>query len=150
MAQIIRLKHGLAAGLPTAGLNTGEVLVTSDELNAYFSVDATTLKTLTPAVASLPALLGTELDNATDFLMVHDASATGQKEKKMSIAEFKSTFAAASDEKVGATALGTPGYLMGTNGLDGVLRAGSGLSFTLDVTEDFVTLNLTEIDGGTF
>lgn len=147
---IIRLKNGLAAGLPTSSLNAGEMLVTTDALNAWFSVDASTLKTLTPAVESLTELLGADMDNATDFLMVHDASATGQKEKRMSIAEFKSTFAAASDEKVAAVATGTPGYLFGTDGTDGVLRAGAGLEFSLDVSEDFVTLNVTEIDGGTF
>lgn len=147
---IIRLKNGLAAGLPTSSLNAGEMLVTTDALNAWFSVDASTLKTLTPAVESLTELLGADMDNATDFLMVHDASATGQKEKRMSIAEFKSTFAAASDEKVSAVAAGTPGYLFGTDGTDGVLRAGAGLSFSLDVSDDFVTLNVTEINGGTF
>lgn len=148
---VIRLKHGLAAGLPTSSLNAGEVLITSDKLNLWFSVDASTLKTLTPAVESLTELLGADLDNATDFFMIHDASATGQKEKRMSIAEFKSTFAAAaSDEKVAAVAAGTPGYLFGTDGTDGVLRAGAGLAFSLDASDDFVTLNVTEIDGGTF
>lgn len=147
---VIKLKHGLAAGLPTSSLNTGEVLITSDNLNLWFSVDASTLKTLTPAVESLTELLGADLDNATDFFMIHDADATGQKEKRMSIAEFKSTFAAASDERVAAVAAGTPGYLFGTDGTDGVLRAGAGLAFSLDASDDFVTLNVTQIDGGTF
>ncbi len=147
---IIRLKNGLAAGLPTSSLNAGEVLITSDNLNLWYSVDASTLKTLTPAVESLTEMLGADLADATDFFMIHDASATGQKEKRMSIAEFKSTFAAASDEKVAAVAAGAPGYLFGTDGTDGVLRAGAGLAFSLDASDDFVTLNVTAIDGGTF
>ncbi len=151
MATIIRLRQGLASALPTSGLNIGEALITSDRLNAFFSISATEAKTLTPAIETLPELLGADVANATDFLIIHDASeTTGSKEKRISVAEFKATFAAASDEKVAVAFGGTPGYIYGTNGADGIIRLGDGLSWTKDAFDNFVTISVDDIDGGTF
>lgn len=150
MATIL-LKRGTHANLPTTGMTSGEPLVTTDRGNLYLADSATTKIPVAPAIdalATMPAVDGT-----ADFVLMHDASSTGQKEKKITFNDFKTALnipAGASDEMVAVVSGGTSGYLWGTNGSDGVVRMGSSMSWTKDAGNGFVTLNVSTVDGGTF
>lgn len=147
----IQLKHGLNANLPTSGMVAGEPLFTTDRGNLWVATDATTKTPVTPAIDQLSTLAS--ITGASDLLIMHDADGTGQKEKKITFDAFKTALnipAGSSDEKVAVVSGGTSGYLWGTNGTDGVLRAGSFLSYTKDAGNGFVTLNVSGVDGGTF
>lgn len=148
----IQLRRGVAANVPTSGLLAGEPLVTTDRGNLIVATDPTTTLPVTPAVdllATMPAIDGT-----ADLILMHDASeAAAQREKKVTFNAFKTALnipAGSSDEKVAAVSGGTSGYLWGTNGTDGVLRMGAGMSWTLDSGNAFVTLAVGTVDGGTF
>jgi hypothetical protein len=57
------------------------------------------------------------------YLILHDASAAGQKEGKITVNAFKTALNIPSsdlDEKVAVASGGTSGYIWGTNGTDGV------------------------------
>jgi hypothetical protein len=84
---------------------------------------------------------------------MHDASATGVKEKKILFNDFKSALnipAASTDEKVAVISGGTAGYIWGTNGTDGVFRMSASMGWTKDASNGFVTLEVGTVDLGTF
>lgn len=147
----IQLKRGLKAALPTTGMLAGEPLVTTDRGTLHVAIDATTKLPVVPAVDDLS--IAGAVDGAADLLMIHDASATGQKERKITFNDFKTALnipAGSSDEKVAVISGGTAGYIWGTDGTDGVVRLNSSLSWTKDAGNAFVTLAVDIVDGGTF
>jgi hypothetical protein len=152
MATRIQLKRGAGANLPTSGMLAGEPLVTTDKKNLFVASDATTKFTPTPDVSVLSSLAS--IDGSADLIMVHDASeSTGQREKKVTFAEFKNALnipSSSTDEKVAAVAGATADYLFGTDATDGVIRGSSSISVTLDSTNDFARLVVEVVDGGTF
>jgi hypothetical protein len=131
---------------------TGEPLVTTDKKNLYVALTATTKMTPTPDISLLEALAA--VDGSSDLIMVHDASeASGQREKKLTFAEFKNALnipASSTDEKVAAVSGATADYLFGTDATDGVVRGSSSISITLDSTSEFARLAVEVVDGGTF
>lgn len=54
------------------------------------------------------------------------------------------------DEKVAVIANGTPGYLWGTNGADGVIRTNSTIKVQKDINNSFMQLAVGDVDFGTF
>ncbi|MFN4295082.1 MAG: hypothetical protein ACK4JD_13230, partial [Thermoflexales bacterium] len=99
-------------------------------------------------LATMPAV-----DGAADLLLIHDASETGVKEKRITFDAFKAALnipAGASDEKVAVVSGGTAGYIWGTDGTDGVVRMGSTMSWTKDAGNGYVTLDVGVVDCGTF
>lgn len=152
MAQIIKLKRGLKANLPTSGMNAGEPMFTTDRGTLHIAIDATTKKPVVPAIDDLSTM--PSINAAEDLIIIHDASEnTSQKEKKITFADFKSALNIPSgdtDEKVAVVNGGTAGYIWGTNGSDGILRMGSSMSWTKDAGNAFVTIDVNVVDGGTF
>lgn len=147
----IQLKRGLKANLPTSGMLAGEPHITTDRGTLHVATDATTSIPVVPAIDDLATLAG--IDGAADFMIIHDASATGQKEKKVTVDAFKTHLAipaGSTDEMTAVISGGTPGYLWGTDGTDGVIRMNSSMSWTKDAGNAFVTLAVGTIDGGTF
>ena len=149
---VIKLKRGLHANLPTAGMNAGEPMVTTDRGTLHIATDATTKIPVVPAIDAL-ATVGA-VAGAEDLFLVHDASeAAGQKEKKITFNAFKTALnipEASSDEKVAVISGGAAGYLWGTDGNDGIVRMGSSMSWAKDGGDAFVTLDVASVDGGTF
>ena len=93
------------------------------------------------------------VDGASDLLLIHDASATGVKEKKITFDNFKTALnipTGASDEKVAVVSGGTSGYVWGTDGTDGVIRLNTSLSWTKDSGNGYVTIAVNTVDCGTF
>jgi HK97 family phage portal protein len=91
--------------------------------------------------------------SASDFLILHDASATGQKEGKITVNAFRTALnipASDLDEKAAVVAGGTSGYIWGTNGTDGVLRMNTSMAWSKDAGNGFVTLAVGDVDCGTF
>ena len=149
--QRIQVKRGLDANLPTSGLLVGEPLITTDRGNLAVATDATTTINITPAIDKLTTLAS--VTGAADLLIIHDADATGQKEKKITFDAFKTALnipAGSTDEKVAVVSGGTSGYLWGTDGSDGVIKMGSSMQWTKDAGDGYVTLDVSIIDGGTF
>lgn len=148
----LQLKRGLKANLPTTGMLAGEPHVTTDRGTLHVATDATTKLPVVPAIDDLSTLAS--LDGAADLIMLHDSSeASGQKEKKMTIADFKTALNIPNgdtDEKVAIVNGGTAGYIWGTDGTDGVIRLNSSLSWTKDASNAFVTIAVDVVDGGTF
>lgn len=148
----LQLKRGLKSALPTSGMLAGEPMVTTDRGTLHIAKDATTRLPVVPAVDDLVALAA--VDGAADLILIHDASeVTGQKEKKITINDFKAALNLASsdsDEKTAVVAGGTSGYLWGTDGTNGILRMNSSMSWTKDAGNGFVTLAVDTVDGGTF
>ena len=147
----IQLKRGLKAALPTTGMLAGEPLVTTDRGTLHVATDATTRLPVVPAIDDLQN--AGAVDGAADLLIIHDASQTGQKERKITFNDFKTALnipAGSSDEKVAVISGGTSGYIWGTNGTDGVIRLNSSLSWTKDAGNGFVTIAVETVDGGTF
>jgi hypothetical protein len=147
----IQLKRGLKAALPTSGMLAGEPHITTDRGTLHVATDATTKLPVVPAVDDLTTLAS--VNGATDLILIHDADATGQKEKKITFDAFKTALAipaGSTDEKVAVVSGGTPGFLWGTDGTDGVLRMNSSMSWTKDAGNGFVTLSVATVDGGTF
>ena len=148
----LQLRRGLKANLPTTGMLAGEPHVTTDRGTLHVATDATTKLPVVPAVddlTTLGAVTGSE-----DLILIHDASETsGQKEKKITFDNFKTALnipATSTDEKVAVVSGGTAGYIYGTDGTDGVIRLNSSLSWTLDGGNNFVTIAVDTVDGGTF
>jgi hypothetical protein len=54
------------------------------------------------------------------------------------------------DEKVAIVANGTPGYLGGTNGTNGLLRTNSSITIQKDINNSFMELAVANVDFGTF
>ena len=148
----IKLKRGLKSALPTSGLLVGEPLVTTDRGTLHIATGETTTIPVVPAIDDLSTLGA--VSSAEDLLIMHDASeASAQKEKKITFANFKTALnipAASTDEKVAVVSGGTAGYLWGTDGADGVLRLNNSLSWTKDGSNNFVTLAVDVVDGGTY
>lgn len=147
----IQIKRGLKANLPTSGMLAGELFSTTDRGSLHVAIDATNKLTVVPAIddlATMPAV-----DGSADLLIVHDASSTGQKEKKITFDAFKTALnipAGSTDEKVAVISGGTAGYVWGTNGSDGVIRMNSSMAWTKDAGNGFVTIAVGDVDCGTF
>ena len=93
------------------------------------------------------------VDGAADLILIHDASEAGVKEKRITFDAFKTALnipTGTTDEKVAVISGGTSGYLWGTDGSDGVMRMGPGLTWTKDASNGYVTLDAGNIDCGTF
>jgi hypothetical protein len=147
----IQIKRGLKANLPTTGMLAGEQHFTTDRATLHVAIDPTTSKGIVPAVDDLGSIGA--VDGAADLLMIHDASATGVKEKKISIADFKTALNIPNgdtDEKVAVVAGGTAGYIFGTDGSNGVIRMNASMEMTKDASNGFVTLAVGTVDLGTF
>ena len=147
----IQLRRGLKANLPTSGMLAGEAHVTTDRGTLHVATDATTKIPVVPAIDDLTTLAS--VDGTADLLIIHDASATGQKEKKITFDSFKTALnipIASTDEKVAVVSGGTSGYVWGTDGTDGVLRMNSSMSWSKDASNGFVTLAVGTVDGGVF
>ena len=147
----IQLRRGLKANLPTSGMLAGEAHVTTDRGTLHVATDATTKIPVVPAIDDLTTLAS--VDGTADLLIIHDASATGQKEKKITFDSFKTALnipIASTDEKVAVVSGGTSGYIWGTDGTDGVLRMNSSMSWSKDAANGFVTLAVGTVDGGLF
>ena len=147
----IQLRRGLKANLPTSGMLAGEAHVTTDRGTLHVATDATTKIPVVPAIDDLTTLAS--VDGTADLLIIHDASATGQKEKKITFDSFKTALnipEASTDEKVAVVSGGTSGYVWGTDGTDGVLRMNSSMSWSKDAANGFVTLAVGTVDGGIF
>lgn len=151
MAQRIQIKRGLHANLPNSSMLAGEPMITTDRLNLHAATEATVRKTVTPAIDLLDTLATP--NTAADLVMVHDADATGQKEKKLTISALKTAMnipESDSDEKVAVVSGGVAGYPWGTDGTDGIFRMGSSMQWSKDAGNAYVTLEASVIDGGTF
>lgn len=147
----IQLRRGLKANLPTSGMLAGEAHVTTDRGTLHVATDATTKIPVVPAIDDLTTLAS--IDGTADLLIIHDASATGQKEKKITFDSFKTALnipIASTDEKVAVVSGGTSGFIWGTDGTDGVLRMNSSMSWSKDAGNSFVTLAVGTVDGGVF
>lgn len=147
----LQIKRGLQANLPTSGMLPGEQFWTTDRNAMFVALSPTTKAPVLPPVDALETLA--TIAPAADFLLIHDADATGVKEKKITFANFKTALnipAGSSDEKAAVTAGGTSGYLWGTDGTDGILRLSNSLAWTKDAASAFVTLRVETIDAGTF
>lgn len=147
----IQIKRGLKANLPTTGMLAGEQHYTTDRSTLHVAIDATTSRAVVPAVDDLGSIGA--VDGAADLLMIHDASGTGVKEKKITIADFKTALNIPNgdtDEKVAVVAGGTSGYLWGTDGTNGVLRMNASMEMTKDASNNFITLAVGTVDLGTF
>ena len=147
----LQLRRGLYTNLPTSGMLAGEPHVTTDRGTLHVATDATTKLPVVPAIDALSTLAA--IDGAADLLIMHDASATGQKEKKITFDAFKTALnipAGSSDEKVAVVAGGTSGYIWGTDGTDGVIRMNSSMSWTKAAGNAYVTLAVDTVDGGQF
>ncbi len=147
----IQQKRGLKANLPTSGMLAGEMFLTTDRGTVHFATDATTTVPVVPPIDDLGTLAS--VDGAADLLMIHDASASGVKEKKITIDALKTAMnipASDTDEKVAVASGGTAGYIWGTNGTDGILRMNTSMTWTKDSGNAFVTLAVGNVDCGTF
>lgn len=149
--QRIQLRRGNFTDLPNSGMLPGEPHVTLDRGTLHIATDATTKLPVVPAVDALTTLAAIDV---ADLLLVHDASeAGGQKEKKITFADFKDALnipAGSSDEKVAVVEGGAAGYVWGTDGSDGVLRMGTSMKWSKDSGNGFVTIDVDVVDGGTF
>ena len=147
----LQLRRGLYTNLPTSGMLAGEPHVTTDRGTLHVATDATTKLPVVPAIDALSTLAA--IDGAADLLIMHDASAAGQQEKKITFDAFKTALnipPGSSDEKVAVVAGGTSGYIWGTDGTDGVIRMNSSMSWTKDAGNAYVTLAVGTVDGGQF
>lgn len=104
----IQMKRGLKANLPTAAMLAGEAHFTTDRGTLHVATGATTRLAVVPAIDDLATVAA--VDGAADFLMLHDASAVGQKETKITVNAFKAALnipASDLDEKTAVVAGGT-------------------------------------------
>ena len=149
---VIKLKRGEKANLPTSGMSAGEPYVTTDRGTLHIATSDTDKLPVVPAIEDLmvmDTIVGSE-----DLLIIHDASElVGQKEKKITVDDFRASLKippVITDEKF-ALGAGLPaGYVWNTDGNDGVIRMGTSMQWVKDVSDTFVTMDVKEIDGGTF
>lgn len=148
----IQQRRGLKANLPATGLLAGELYLTTDTNEIFMAIDATTMAKVVPDVgglATIPAITGAE-----DLLSIYDSSeATGAKLKKITFNDFKSALnipEASTDEMVAVVSGGVAGYIWGTDGTNGIIRANPAITITKDVGNAFITLDVGTIDCGTF
>lgn len=147
----LQIKRGLKANLPSAAMLAGEAHFTTDRGTLHVATGATTRLAVVPAIDDLATIAA--VDGAADFLILHDASASGQKEGKITVNAFKTALnipASDLDEKAAVVAGGTSGYLWGTSGTDGILRMNVSMAWTKDAGNGFVTLAVGDVDCGTF
>ncbi len=147
----LQIKRGLKANLPSAGMLAGEEHFTTDRGTLHVATGTTTKLAVVPPIDDLTAIGA--VDGAADLLLIHDASAAGQKEMKISFNAFKTALnipAGAGDEKVAVVSGGTAGYIWGTNGADGVVRMNVSMAWAKDAGNGFVTLAVGDVDCGTF
>lgn len=145
-----QLKRGLKANLPTSGMLAGEPMVTTDRGTLHVATDATNKLSIVPAIDDLTSIGA--VNGAADLLIIHDADGVGQKEKKITLNDFKTALnipASDTDEKVAVVSGGTAGYLYG-DGTNGVVRMGPSMTWTKDAGNGFVTLHVDVADGGVF
>lgn len=148
----IQNKRGLKTNQPTSAMLPGELFLHTDRGTAVFATGNTTTMPIVPAIEDLQSLTGGVAGTA-DFLIMHDASSTGVKEKKITFDDFKTALnipAASTDEQVAVVSGGTSGYIWGTDGTDGILRMNSSMAMTKDAGDGFVTLAVGDVDCGTF
>ena len=147
----IQQKRGLFANLPSSALLPGQLYFATDRQTAHFPTDATTMVPVVPAIDALSAIGA--VAGAADLLIMHDASATGLKEKKITFDAFKTALnipAGSTDELVAVIDGGTAGFIWGTDGTDGIFRMNTSMSWTKDAGDAFVTLAVGAVDCGTF
>jgi len=147
----ILMKRGLKAQLPTAAMLEGEVHFTTDRGTLHVATSATTRLAVVPAIDDLATAAA--VDGAADLLMLHDASAVGQKETKITVNAFKEALNIPTSDFVAKTSIvsgGASGYIWGTNGTDGVIQLDSSMRWTKDAANAFVTLAVGDVDCGTF
>lgn len=147
----IQIKRGLKANLPSTSMLPGEAHFTTDRGTLHIATGATTKLPVVPPIDDLTTIGA--VDGAADLLILHDASATGQKEGKITVNAFKAALNIPSsdlDEKVAVVAGGVSGYIFGTNGTDGVIRLNPSLQWSKDGGNGFVTLAVGDVDCGTF
>ena len=147
----IQIKRGLKANIPTTSMLAGEQHFSTDRGTLHVATAATTSMPVVPPIDDLTTLAS--VDGASDLLLIHDASATGVKEKKITFDAFKTALnipTGASDEKVAVVSGGTSCYVWGTDGTDGIFRLNSSLSWTKDAGNAFVTIAVNTVDCGTF
>ena len=143
MAVTLQLRTGLKAVLPSSGMVVGEPLFATNTKELYIADSETTSVPAAVDIAAFGAI-GTVADG--DLLYMYDVSqeATDPKARKITFDDFKTALnipPGSTDEKVATASGATAGYL-GTNGTDGVLRAGNGLSMTAGAENAFVTMAL--------
>lgn len=91
-----KARYGSRANLPTSGMEAGELLWTVDRGTMWASTGPTSRVPIVPEVDALVELTSGSVDLAADLLLVHDASATGQKEKRLLLSQLLlSAFASA-------------------------------------------------------
>lgn len=147
----IQLKRGLKANLPSTLMLAGEAHFTTDRGTLHIATGAANRLAVVPAIDDLATV--NVVDGASDLLILHDASATGQKESKITVDAFKAALnipASDLDEKVAVVSTGSSGYIWGTNGTDGVIRMTGSMAWTKDAGNAFVTLAVGDVDCGTF
>jgi len=147
----IKLRNGLQANLPNSGMLLGEPLVTTDRGTLHVATSPTVRIPIVPAIEQLETLPA--VDGAADLLLIHDASSTGQKEKKITLNAFRTALnipVSATDEKVSVVSGGAAGYLWGTDGSDGILRGSPSIALTKDAGNAYMAMAVDVIDGGTF
>jgi hypothetical protein len=147
----IQIKRGLKSNLPTSSMLAGEQHFSTDRGTLHIATAATTSMPVVPPIDDLITLAS--VDGTSDLLLIHDASATGVKEKKITFDAFKTALnipTGSGDEKVAVVSGGTAGYIFGTDGTDGVIRLNTSLSWTKDSGNGFVTVAVNTVDCGTF
>lgn len=147
----VQIKRGLKASLPTAGMLAGEQFYTTDRSTLHVATAATTRAPVVPPIDDLTTMPA--VDGAADLLLMHDASSTGVKEKKITVDALKTALnipPASTDEKVAVVSGGTAGYVWGTDGTDGVLRMGTSMTWAKHAGNGYVTLDVGVVDCGTF
>jgi len=143
MAVTLKLRQGLKAALPTTGMVVGEPLYCTDTQELYIASGATTK---IPVLIDLPALsaLGAVADDDLLYMTDTSVAAGSPRGKKIAFSDFKTALnipAGSTDEKVSTASGATAGYL-GTDGTDGILRAGTGVSMTAGGANAYVTMSL--------
>jgi Major tropism determinant N-terminal domain len=147
----LQLKRGLKANLPSAAMLPGEAHFATDRGSLHVATGATTRLTVVPAIEDLAIMPA--VDGAADLMIIHDASATGQKEMRITVNALRTAMnipASDLDEKTAVISGGTSGYLWGTDGTNGIVRMNSSMVWTKDAGNAFVTLAVGDVDCGTF
>jgi hypothetical protein len=147
----LQIKRGLKANLPSAGMLAGEQHFTTDRGTLHVATGAATRMSVVPAIDDLTAIGA--VDGAADLLLIHDASAAGQKEMKLTVNALRTAMnipASDLDEKTAVVSGGTSGYIWGTDGTNGVLRMNVSMAWSKDAGNAFVTLAVGDVDCGIF
>lgn len=143
MALTIKLRQGTKSQLGTlvTGLTIGEPLYVTDTQELYVATSPTEKKTAVIDLGDLTAIDGATT-HGDDLMYLYDVSQTGIKARKITVTNLKIAMNIPdgdTDEKV-ATASGNVAGFLGTDGSDGVLRTGNGISMTAGT--NLTTLNL--------